>query len=269
MRLRRREDSAHKIPGARRAPLKRGPAMSNQTSRILLVEDDAAVARLVSIELRHAGFEPEHQNTGHSGLSEAATGGYDAVILDLSLPDVDGIEVCRALRALSDVPILMLTARGSLPERVEGLDAGADDYLVKPFAPAELVARLRALLRRSRTASDAPQQAVVNVGGLHVDALRWEATYSGETLTLTRREFELLRCLALNQDVALTRDMLLERVWGFHYGGQSNIVDVYVGYLRQKLATAGAPRMIETVRGVGYRLRAADPEPAGEAVHTE
>ncbi len=243
--------------------------MSSQTSRILLIEDDAAVARLVGIELRHAGFEPEHQSTGHSGLAEAAKGGYDVVILDLSLPDVDGIEVCRALRALSDVPILMLTARGSLPERVEGLDAGADDYLVKPFAPAELVARLRALLRRSRTASDTPQQAVVNVGGLHVDALRWEAAFGSEALTLTRREFELLRCLALNQDVALTRDMLLERVWGFHYGGQSNIVDVYVGYLRQKLAAAGAPRMIETVRGVGYRMRAAEHEPAGEAVHGE
>ncbi|MDA8346201.1 MAG: response regulator transcription factor [Thermaerobacter sp.] len=242
--------------------------MSTQTSRILLIEDDAAVARLVDIELRHAAFSLDHQGTGHGGLADAASGSYDAVILDLSLPDIDGIEVCRALRALSDVPILILTARGSLPERVEGLDAGADDYLVKPFAPAELVARLRALLRRSRPGGDAPQ-AVVDVAALHVDALRWEAAYGGEPLTLTRREFELLRCLALNQDTALTRDMLLERVWGFHYGGQSNIVDVYVGYLRQKLTAAGAPRMIETVRGVGYRMRATEPEPSGEAAHGE
>ncbi len=243
--------------------------MSTQTSRILLIEDDAAVARLVEIELRHAGFTVDHQVTGQDGLHDAASGAYEAVILDLSLPDIDGIEVCRALRALSAVPILILTARGSLPERVEGLDAGADDYLVKPFAPAELVARLRALLRRSRPGADAPPQAVVDVAALHVDALRWEATYSGEQLSLTRREFELLRCLALNQDTALTRDMLLERVWGFHYGGQSNIVDVYIGYLRQKLTAAGAPRMIETVRGVGYRLRAAEPDAGGEAVPAE
>ncbi len=242
--------------------------MSAPTSRILLVEDDAAVARLVDIELRHAGFTLETQPTGHGGLSAAANGGFEAVILDLSLPDIDGIEVCRALRSLSPVPILILTARGSLPERVEGLDAGADDYLVKPFAIAELVARLRALLRRSH-ATDVPQQAVVDVAGLHVDALRWEASYGGTMLTLTRREFELLRCLALNQDTALTRDMLLERVWGFHYGGQSNIVDVYIGYLRQKLTAAGAPRMIETVRGVGYRLRAAECDASGEAVHGE
>jgi len=234
--------------------------MSDADPQFLLIEDDRAVARLVGIELRHAGFVLAHKETGREGLAEAAQGQYDAVILDLSLPDIDGLEVCRALRALSDIPILMLTARGSLPERVEGLDAGADDYLVKPFAPAELVARLRALLRRAAHPGEhEKQQPVLDVGQLHVDTLRWEVSYAGQPINLTRREFELLRCLALNQETVLTRDMLLERVWGFHYGGQSNIVDVYVGYLRQKLSAVGAPKLIETVRGVGYRMRSQEP----------
>ena len=240
--------------------------MQQPEPNLLLIEDDPAVARLVTIEMRHAGFSVAQQPTGREGLAEAAQGQYDAVILDLTLPDIDGLEVCRALRALSDIPILMLTARGSLPERVEGLDAGADDYLVKPFAPAELVARLRALLRRSGHQGEHERaQAVLDVGQLHVDTLRWEVSFQGELLSLTRREFELLRCLALNQETVLTRDMLLERVWGFHYGGQSNIVDVYIGYLRQKLTAVGAPKLIETVRGVGYRLRAQDDHGVAEA----
>ncbi len=240
--------------------------MQQPEPNLLLIEDDPAVARLVTIEMRHAGFTVAHQPTGRAGLTEAAQGQYDAVILDLTLPDIDGLEVCRALRALSDIPILMLTARGSLPERVEGLDAGADDYLVKPFAPAELVARLRALLRRSGHQGEHERaQAVLDVGQIHVDTLRWEVSFQGELLSLTRREFELLRCLALNQETVLTRDMLLERVWGFHYGGQSNIVDVYIGYLRQKLTAVGAPKLIETVRGVGYRLRAQDDHGVAEA----
>jgi len=240
--------------------------MAPTEPNLLLIEDDPAVSRLVGIELRHAGFTVAQKATGREGLADAAQGAYDAVILDLTLPDIDGLEVCRALRALSDIPILMLTARGSLPERVEGLDAGADDYLIKPFAPAELVARLRALLRRTnRDAEHEPAQAVIDVGDLHVDTLRWEVSFLGQPLNLTRREFELLRCLALNQETVLTRDMLLERVWGFHYGGQSNIVDVYIGYLRQKLTAVGAPKLIETVRGVGYRLRAQDAAAGAEA----
>lgn len=224
-------------------------------TRALLIEDDYAVARLIRLELAHAGIEIAHAPTGRRGLDMAADGGYGVVILDLALPDIDGLEVCSSLRSVSSVPILMLTARGSLPERVQGLDAGADDYLVKPFATAELVARLRALLRRTSAERQQPPEATVQIGELKVDALRWEASYAGNDLPLTRREFELLRCLAVNRDIALTRDMLLERVWGFHFGGQSNIVDVYVGYLRQKLKAAGAPRLVETVRGIGYRLR--------------
>lgn len=223
--------------------------------RALLVEDDYAVARLIRLELGHAGIDVAHAATGRRGLDLAGDGGYDVVILDLALPDIDGLEVCTSLRSVSSVPILMLTARGSLPERVQGLDAGADDYLVKPFATAELVARLRALLRRTSADRQQPPESLVQIGDLKVDALRWEASYSGQTLPLTRREFELLRCLAINRDIALTRDMLLERVWGFHFSGQSNIVDVYIGYLRQKLRGVGAPRLVETVRGVGYRLR--------------
>ncbi len=229
--------------------------------RALVIEDDPQMARIVALELRHAGWEVTVADTGRSGLAEAIGQAPDAVLLDLTLPDIDGLEVCRTLRRVSDAPVLMLTARGDLAERVTGLDAGADDYLVKPFAPDELLARLRAVLRRG-PAREAGTPQVLRFADLRLDPARREV-YRGETaITLTRREFDLLAYMMENQGIVLTRDMILERVWGWGFAGSTNIVDVYVGYLRAKLDVDGRPPLIQTVRGVGYVLRGADGDEA-------
>lgn len=221
--------------------------------RILVIEDDPDVARLVRLGLATSGIETTLVSDGRAGVAQAAVGSFAAVILDLSLPDIDGMNVLRALREVSEIPILILTARGSVADRVEGLDQGADDYMLKPFAPEELEARVRAVIRRShRTPSPA---GVLAAFGIEIDAKRREATYAGTPLELTRREFDLLKSFVENQGIVLTRDMLLEQVWGWGYAGGSNIIDVYVGSLRTKLQAQGAPSLIQTVRGVGYALR--------------
>ncbi len=219
----------------------------------LVIEDDDRVARLLTLEIRHAGWTVNSRASGREGLAEAVSGTYDVVILDLSLPDWDGIQVCQSLRQVSDVPILVLTARDSVDDRVRGLDAGADDYLVKPFAANELLARMRALIRRPHTMVS--QDSVIRRGPYELYPLRREVRVAGRGVELTRREFDLLHYFMQNPGITLTRDMILERVWGWGYAGGSNIVDVYVGYLRQKLDQPGATSPIVTVRGVGYALR--------------
>jgi DNA-binding response OmpR family regulator len=221
--------------------------------RILLVEDDARVSRVVELEFRHAGFQVDVVTTGREGVAQALTGAYDVVVLDLGLPDLDGVQVCRAIRAVTDVRVLMLTARDTVDDRVAGLEAGADDYLVKPFAPRELVARVRALVRRPGQMAH-PDQPLV-MGGWSVFPQRREVVCHGETRELTRREFDLLLYLIHNVGTVLTRDMILDRVWGWGYGGGSNVVDVYIGYLRQKLSAEPGDPQIQTVRGVGYVLK--------------
>jgi two-component system response regulator MprA len=220
--------------------------------RALVIEDDPQMARIVALELRHAGWEVTTAEGGRAGLAEAIAHPPDAVLLDLTLPDIDGLEVCRTLRRVSDVPVVMLTARGDVNERITGLDAGADDYLVKPFSPQELLARLRAVLRRGR----APQpSSVLRFADLTLDPARREVRRGDVPIVLTRREFDLLAYMMDNPGIVLTRDMILERVWGWGYAGSTNIVDVYVGYLRNKLEQEGRPTLIQTVRGVGYVLR--------------
>jgi two-component system response regulator MprA len=221
--------------------------------RALVIEDDPQMARIVALELRHAGWEVTAAENGRAGLAEAIGHPPDAVLLDLTLPDIDGLEVCRTLRRVSDVPIVMLTARGDLAERVAGLDAGADDYLVKPFAPSELLARLRAVLRRGRGGRSLPE--VLQFADLRLDPARREVRRGETPINLTRREFDLLAYMMENAGIVLTRDMILERVWGWGFAGSTNIVDVYVGYLRNKLDVDGRPNLIQTVRGVGYVLR--------------
>ncbi len=221
--------------------------------RVLVIEDDDRVARLVVLELKRAGWTVDWRNRGREGLSDAISGHYAVVILDLTLPDLDGVTVCQSLRQVSNVPILMLTARDTVGERVRGLDAGADDYLTKPFATTELLARIRALSRRQPTVS-MPQETC-RVGPLELSVSRHSVTVDQVIVELTRREFDLLHYLMSNLDITLTRDMVLDQVWGWGYVGTSNIVDVYVGYLRQKLDAAGCPPLIHTVRGVGYCLR--------------
>jgi DNA-binding response OmpR family regulator len=222
--------------------------------RALVIEDDARMSRILSLELRRAGWEVTAETTGRLGLARAVADPHDAVILDLSLPDLDGLAVCRALREASDVPIVILTARGDVEDRVHGLDAGADDYLVKPFAPAELLARLRAVVRRGGSRRPRPDQPL-QAGDLTLDRARREVRRAGQPVELTRREFDLLAYFLENAGIVLTRDMILERVWGWGFTGGSNIVDVYVGYLRAKVEGEGRPPLLHTVRGVGYVLR--------------
>jgi DNA-binding response OmpR family regulator len=222
--------------------------------RVLIVEDDEDLAAAVGLELGHAGYEVRVEGDGPGALRVDREWGPDLVVLDLGLPTMDGVEVCRRLRAGSLAPILIVTARDGVEERVRGLDAGADDYLVKPFSLMELSARVRALLRRSRMREEGNR---LRVADLVLDATARTVSRHGEPIELTRREFDLLEFLMRHPGQAVERSAILAEVWGFNFLGGSNVIDVYVGYLRQKLAHHEAPPLIETVRGVGYRLREA------------
>lgn len=222
--------------------------------RIVLVDDEPALLRSVARSLRFEGYTVTTANDGPAALEAIATSSPDAVVLDRMLPTLGGVEVCRRLRAAGDtVPVLMLTARDAVADRVAGLDAGADDYLAKPFAYEELLARLRALLRRTASASS---EGPLAVGPLTVDPGGWRASVSGQELTLTRQEFLLLEVLTRHPGQVLTRRVLYAHVWDGDLDEASNSLEVYVGYLRRKLAASGADGMIHTVRGVGYTLRA-------------
>jgi two-component system, OmpR family, response regulator len=217
--------------------------------RLLLVEDDAKLAAAVCRGLRGEGYAVDHAADGEAALADAHVWGYDAVVLDLMLPHRDGFEVCRTLRERGDgVPILMLTARGNVDDRIRGLDAGADDYLAKPFDFGELLARLRALIRRGPSVRS-PELAI---GELLVDPARHAVTCAGEPVELTAREFSVLEYLARRPGELVTRAELLDHVWDANYAGSTNVVDVYVGYVRRKL---GRP-LIRTVRGAGFILDA-------------
>jgi two-component system response regulator PrrA len=218
--------------------------------RILAVDDDLAILRSLHRGLRLEGFEVETTDSGRRALELAD--GADAIVLDVSMPGLSGTEVCARLRARgAEVPVLMLSALDDVADRVAGLAAGADDYVVKPFDLAELVLRLRALLRR---AGRAPSE-VVRVGPLTVDPTARRAVVDGREVELTRREFDLLEIFARNAGAVLSRPTLLERVWGYDFDVTDNAVDTFVGYLRRKLEAAGEPRMLHTVRGIGFVLR--------------
>jgi two-component system response regulator MprA len=221
--------------------------------RILVVDDDPRIASSLRRALVYEGYEVDTAGDGTEGLSKAREQPPDLVILDVMMPGLDGIEVCRRLRAEGDVAILMLTARDATSARVEGLDSGADDYLVKPFAYEELLARVRALLRRG--AQRAPRLLIY--GDLRLDLDTREVSRGGRALDLTAKEFELLEHLLRQPRRVFSRDQLLESVWGPGSNTTSNVVDVYIGYLRQKLEEAGETRLVQTVRGVGYALREA------------
>ena len=214
---------------------------------VLVVDDDARIAAALRRALTYEGFEAESAPDGENALRRAAERPPDLVILDVLMPGLDGIEVCRRLRAAGDVPILMLTAKDGTADRVRGLDSGADDYLVKPFAYEELMARVRALLRRQAPAA----RKQLRHQDLVADVAAHEVHRGRRAVELSHREFELLRLFLLNPRRVLNREQILDAVWGFDSGAASNVVDVYVGYLRRKL---GRPELIRTVRGVGYRL---------------
>ncbi|MFC8969623.1 response regulator transcription factor [Streptomyces sp. NPDC057094] len=231
--------------------------MGRERGRVLVVDDDAAIRRSLERGLRLGGFTVDLADGGRSALEVLRRTPPDAIVLDISMPDLSGIDVCRTLRGEdNDVPVLMLSALDETADRIAGLQAGGDDYLVKPFALQELVLRLEALLRR-RPPKDTD---TVRVGGLSLDPAAREVSLDGHRLDLTRREFELLHVLALNTGIVLGRDQLLDRVWGYDFDVRSDAVDTFVSYLRRKLETAGRARIIHTVRGVGFVLRDDGPE---------
>ncbi|MBR4081405.1 MAG: response regulator transcription factor [Clostridia bacterium] len=221
-------------------------------SRILIVEDEKKIARFLELELMHEGYEVEVANDGRTGLDKALTWKPDLMILDLMLPELSGIEVCRRLRHESDVPIIMLTAKDDVSDKVMGLDMGADDYMTKPFAIEELLARIRVGLKKRRI-SDAPAAAsILTAGELSLDPSSYAVTWAGQPLNLTKKEFDLLNYLMSRKGKAVTRDELLTDVWGYDYMGDTNIVDVYIRYLRHKIDEPFGVKTIHTIRAVGY-----------------
>ena len=219
--------------------------------KILLVEDEEKLARMVEMELRYEGYEVTKAFDGRSGLEEALSGKYGLVLLDIMLPQLSGMEVLRRLRRESQVPVIMLTARDSVMDKVAGLDSGADDYITKPFAIEELLARIRAALRGR---GDRDGQTL-SAGPLSMDVERHQVTVKGQEVELTKKEFDLLRHLLENKGRVLTREALLDSVWGFDFVGETNSVDVYIRFLRSKIDEAFGIKLIHTVRGVGYVIR--------------
>ncbi len=221
--------------------------------RVLVVDDDPAVSGALNRALRLEGYDVSLAGDGPIALEQIAVRPPDAVVLDIGLPTLDGLEVCRRLRAAGDdTPVLMLTARDAVNDRVQGLDAGADDYLVKPFALAELLARLRALLRRR---PEDTSEEVLAFGDLQLDPVTREAKRGDRPFSLTRIEYDLLELLLRHPRQVLTRELILDRVWGYTFDSGTNSLAVYIGYLRRKTELEGEPRLIHTARGVGYVLR--------------
>ena len=222
-------------------------------ARILIVEDEEKIARFLELELQHEGYEVQKAADGRTGLELAESGEFELMVLDVMLPQLNGLEVLRRLRLNSQLPVILLTARDAVMDKVAGLDMGADDYITKPFAIEELLARIRVMLRKKTQVQEEPSQ--LQCGELRMDAQRHEVYYAQTPVSLTYKEFSLLQILLENRDIVLSRDTLLERVWGFDYMGETNIVDVYIRYLRQKLDDCFGVKIIHTVRGVGYVIK--------------
>ena len=221
--------------------------------RILLIEDEEKSARFTELELVHEGYEVGKAYDGRQGLEEAISGKYDLILLDVMLPALNGLEVLRRLRKESSVPVIMLTARDAVMDKVSGLDAGADDYITKPFAIEELLARVRVALKKH---TDQVQQTHrLTVCGVTMDTDRHEVTCNGEAIELTNREYELVHVLMENKNIVMDREKLMNRVCGYDYIGETNIIDVYVRHIRSKIDDVYGIRFIQTVRGVGYVIK--------------
>jgi len=226
--------------------------------KILLVEDEEKLARFVELELSHEGYTVTKAFTGREGYELASTDTFDLVLLDIMLPELNGMEVLRRLRRTSMVPVIMLTARDETMDKVAGLDQGADDYITKPFAIEELLARIRATLRKHAAKTDRTDNSsndALIACGVTLDAKRHTVTVGNEPVELTKREFDLLHYLLINKGVVVTRDMLMENVWSYDFDGGTNAVDVYVRFLRTKIDETFDIKLIHTVRGVGYVIR--------------
>lgn len=224
-------------------------------SRILIVEDEKKIARFLELELTHEGYEVQTAGDGREGLDKALNWKPDLMILDLMLPELSGIEVCRRLRHESDLPIIMLTAKDDVSDKVMGLDMGADDYMTKPFAIEELLARIRVGLKKRRATPAAAASNTLSAGGLVLEPSSYSVSMNGTPINLTKKEFDLLKYLMLHKGEAVTRDALLSDVWGYDYLGDTNVVDVYIRYLRHKIDEPFGKKTLHTIRAVGYMFR--------------
>jgi two-component system response regulator ArlR len=226
--------------------------MGMKSYRILVIEDEKQIARFIELELIHEGYQVERETDGRTGLQKAEQNRYDLIILDIMLPGLNGIEVCRRVRQFSAVPIIILTAKDDVASKVMGLDVGADDYLTKPFAIEELLARIRVIIRRESNQLTSPKFIVAD---LSLDLISYQVYRAGKLLELTKKEFELLHYLMKNQGIVLSRDQIMAQVWGYDYLGDTNNVDVYIKYLRKKIDDPYENKLIHTVRGFGYMLK--------------
>jgi DNA-binding response OmpR family regulator len=222
-------------------------------SKILIVEDEAQIARFVELELIHEGNTVDKAEDGRTGLDKALASDYDLILLDVMLPGINGFEVLRRVRAKKDTPVILLTARDAVMDKVSGLDAGADDYITKPFAIEELLARIRVALKRKGPASTSTRQ--ITVGKVMIDLDRHEVVADGNPVELTNYEFELLRILMENRNIVLDRERLIGDIWGYDYDGENNVVDVYIRHLRTKIDDRYGIKLIQTVIGVGYVIK--------------
>ncbi len=225
------------------------------STKILIIEDEEKIARFLELELTHEGYEVVKSGDGREGLDLALAGDYQMILLDIMLPGLNGLEVIRRLRKTSDVPVIMLTARDAVMDKVSGLDMGADDYVTKPFAIEELLARIRVTLRKKQAAQTAVEHSLLSCGKLVLDSSAHTVTYDGNPIDLTRREFTMLETMLINKNIVLTRDTFIEKVWGYDYVGETNVVDVYIRYLRGKIDEVYDVNIIKTVRGVGYVIK--------------
>lgn len=221
--------------------------------KILIIEDDKRIARFMEIDLQQEGYQVDIRYDGRSGLKQVEDFLPDIVLLDIMLPEINGMEVCRRIRQFSNVPIIMITAKNEVTDKVTGLDIGANDYITKPFAIEELLARIRVWLRKSD--SDAVAGKTLSCMDLLMDTTRHEVTRAGKSIALTKKEYDLLEYLLRNKEIVLTRDLILVNVWDYEYEGDTNVVDVYIRFLRSKLDDASDIKLIHTIRGVGYVLR--------------
>ncbi len=220
--------------------------------KILIIEDEKKIARFMELELIHEGYKVIVKENGIDGLDELKQGDFNLLLLDIMLPGIDGLEVCRRLRKFSDIPVIMVTARDGIPDKVKGLDKGADDYITKPFAIEELLARIRAQLRRNKNEAD---NNIIQFADLVMDTDKYQVKRGEELIELTKKEYDLLYYLLNNKGIVVSREQLLNNVWGYDYTGETNIVDVYIRYLRSKIDDHHENKLIHTVRGVGYVLR--------------
>lgn len=224
--------------------------MANE--KILIIEDEVKIARFLELELIHEGYAVEKETDGRKGLENAMSGSYDLIIMDVMLPALNGMEVLRRLRQSLETPVIMLTAKDEVTDIVMGLDLGADDYMTKPFAIEELLARIRVALKRKKVIS---KNHVLQIGPLQIDLDQYAVSYGHESIDLTKKEYDLLVYLAQNQNIVLPREKILQNVWDYEYSGETNTVDVHIRYLRSKIDDHFKTKLIHTVRGVGYVLK--------------